>query len=269
VGLAVFQTFPLRRGKPGARASLLTFFLQVHDNRACRFRQDAPMTIRSIPRVLFWLLLVGASALLAWNSRHFLWAPSRAPFVIERVRDVPGWWTPLLTAHVVAGLLVLATGPLLFLPAPGPWHRILGTAYAGAAMLVLLPSGLVLSFHAHGGGFGQLGFFLTGLWMSAATMIGLLRLRQHRFPSHRAWMLRSYAMATSALTFRAVYILGYLLGTSYALNYPASTWISTVLNLLVAEALLSRRFHPQPKDLRHEDPSLAAPAPLAPLRPAG
>ena len=221
------------------------------------------MSIRKISRTLLWLLIGSTTLILIWNSRFFLFAPAQSPFVQERAGEVPVWWLPLLVAHVLAGMAVLISGPMLFLPLStrfGRLHGWLGPVYALAAVGILLPTGLVLSFTAHGGWIGRLGFFLTGLWMMFYTVQGLRTLQQKRFPAHRAWMLRSYAMACSALTFRALYVGAYLLGMPYPLNYPLSTWLSTLLNLLIAEVLLHSLpiFHTTPhQGLLHENPDPA------------
>ncbi|MDA3874069.1 MAG: DUF2306 domain-containing protein [Kiritimatiellae bacterium] len=177
--------------------------------------------------------------------------------MIERTSGVPNGWTPLLTAHVAAGIVVLITGPLLFLPVSERTirlHPVVGIVYALCSLGVLLPSGWILSFYAHGGFWGRMGFFLTGLWMFIAVGMGLLRLRERRWESHRAWMVRGFAMATSALTFRGVYIIGYLLGIPYEWNYPGSTWFSSLFNFLLAEVFLSNVFIPNPKESNYENP---------------
>ncbi len=51
-------------------------------------------------------------------------------------------------------------------------------------------------------------------------------------------MMRSYAMALTAVTFRVYYILLYLMDWDLMANYRFSLWISVIGNMLVAEWII-------------------------------
>lgn len=114
------------------------------------------------------------------------------------------------------------------------------------------------------------GFALTGLWMNASPLalpesqlhdgaqnimsaaflavaaLGLAAARRRDFASHRAWMLRAYAIAIGAGTqtlilFPVFLILGEVQGLAADLAFIGA-W---VLNLTVAEALIQRPRQPQ------------------------
>ena len=59
------------------------------------------------------------------------------------------------------------------------------------------------------------------------------------FRGHVDWMIRSYAMAASALTFRVFYVLLYLARVDG--EYVIAIWLSFAVNLLAAELLILRR----------------------------
>ncbi len=197
--------------------------------------------------LLFWTFVLTLTGLLFWNSRGYLSDPRTVVFYRERIQDAPPGWRQVLIAHVLAGMLCLFTGPFLFIPLLKKriTHAVMGSIYAFSTLGVMLPTGLWLSLHAHGGFIGRLGFFLTGCWMTSVTLLGLYELCRCHIRSHTRWMVRSYAVALSALTFRLLYLSGYYAGFSYTLNYSLSTWASTLLNLLIAEGIIHFYFNPK------------------------
>jgi len=54
-------------------------------------------------------------------------------------------------------------------------------------------------------------------------------------------MIRSYAMAMTAVTFRVYHILFYLLGWDHLENYELSLWISVIGNMFFAEWVIWRQ----------------------------
>ena len=60
-------------------------------------------------------------------------------------------------------------------------------------------------------------------------------------PPHKIWMVRSYAMAMTAVTFRIYHIVFYLLNWGHLENYELSLWISVVGNMLFAEWIIYRQ----------------------------
>jgi hypothetical protein len=76
------------------------------------------------------------------------------------------------------------------------------------------------------------------------------RARAGDYVSHRAWMIRSYALCLAAVTLRLYLPLFGLAGLPFEVAYPAIAWLCWVPNLVVAEWLV-------------------IPARIAPLEPAG
>ncbi|WFB36884.1 DUF2306 domain-containing protein [Kiritimatiellota bacterium B12222] len=215
------------------------------------------MHTKAILYTLFWTLVLGLTGLLLWNSRGYVSDPETVYFFRERIDTSPEVWKSILIPHVMAGMICLLAGPLLFLPLikNGRVHAGLGILYALSTLGVMLPTGIWLSFYAHGGWIGRLGFLITGSGMFVATILGLWALRDLQIVSHRHWMMRSYALALSALSFRIVYVTGYTLGLSYEVNYPLSTWLSTVINLVVVEIMIRRSatLNPHPHGERPDE----------------
>jgi hypothetical protein len=111
-------------------------------------------------------------------------------------------------------------------------------------MVVLLigaPTGLYMSFFAKGG-FTERGLFM---FMAVSwfffTLKGFTSILNKQVLAHKIWMMRSYAMAMTAVTFRVYYIILYLWDVPLTMNYEVSLWISVVGNLMLAEFLIFRK----------------------------
>jgi hypothetical protein len=73
------------------------------------------------------------------------------------------------------------------------------------------------------------------------TYHGLNTIRKKNVLAHKIWMVRSYAMAMTAVTFRIYHILFYMLNWHHLENYELSLWISVVGNMLFAEFIIYRQ----------------------------
>ena len=73
------------------------------------------------------------------------------------------------------------------------------------------------------------------------TGIAFWTVRRGNIDQHREWMMRSYAMAMTAVTFRVYHIAFYLLGWDHLENYELSLWISVIGNMLIAEWVIYRK----------------------------
>lgn len=236
---------------------LLQFLYSLMTSFHRQRRIEIEMKKLRILRVFYWVLFAALTALLFWNSRHYLDEPLRVPFVRERGFRAPEGWTTVLVPHVMAGMICLIAGPPLFLSgrrlSPG-MHRGLGILYAVVALAGVLPTGMWLSLHADGGTVGRAAFALSGAWMAVTLGMGLRSLARGQVLKHRAWMIRSFAMMTGALSFRVVYVALFQAGLPYATNYPLSGWLSTLLNAALAEMYLclTARHNPRTKGNPHE-----------------
>jgi hypothetical protein len=59
--------------------------------------------------------------------------------------------------------------------------------------------------------------------------------------AHKIWMMRSYSMAMTAVTFRIYHIVFFMLGWGHLENYELSLWISVIGNMLFAEFVIFRQ----------------------------
>ena len=163
----------------------------------------------------------------------------KAPVSSERV------WRCCFYAHVFGGLVCLASAPFLFWNRlrerfPG-LHRRLGRVYGVAVLGCAGPTGIYLALHAKGGFAGQAGFLLLGLLWWGATAQGVRSIVAGRAAAHRRWMIRSYALALSAVSFRVLHLGFFWAGMANDPNYVLSLWLSLATSLVGGEAFLRRR----------------------------
>jgi hypothetical protein len=62
--------------------------------------------------------------------------------------------------------------------------------------------------------------------------------RDKNYVAHKYWMIRSYAMALTAVTFRVYHIVFHEFGVDGFTNYSVSLWISILGNALIAEGII-------------------------------
>ena len=207
-------------------------------------------TIRGSGR---WLLLgffALTTALVLVESLPYYTFADDLPFFQEKwdvYRSV--LWRVAFYVHISGGLLCLVTAlpqfsKTLLRRAPRV-HRALGWTYVVSVLGLTAPAGLVMAVVAKGGMPGRFGFIVLGVALFYTTWRGLERVRAGDFRGHVAWMIRSYAMASSALTFRVFYVLLFLAEVQH--EYVIAIWLSFVVNLLAAEWLIGRRHRGAPR----------------------
>ncbi|MFD4421475.1 DUF2306 domain-containing protein [Agromyces sp. NPDC058484] len=158
-------------------------------------------------------------------------------------------------AHIVAGGLALVIGPFQF------WrglrdryrsvHRWMGRAYL-AAVAIAGVAGLVMAPFNEAGLVGLFGFGgLALLWLVTGWR-AYRAIRRRDVASHRAWMMRNFALTYSAVTLRlwlGVLVTAQMLagggsvdfGDAFDNAYFAVPFLAWLPNLVVAEWLIRRR----------------------------
>lgn len=145
--------------------------------------------------------------------------------------------------HIFSSLPVLFFGAFLFSERIqqrfSKLHRMMGTSYVVLVLFLSAPSGMVLAAYANGGWPVQLSFLVaTPLWW-IFTWQGLRTAMKKDFLVHRKWMLRSYALAFSAVTLRASQLfLNNVNWIDYEYQYLFVAWESWMLNLFLVEVYL-------------------------------
>lgn len=190
-------------------------------------------------RGLWWLPVIGAAL-------YFL-AGAAAPYLMRIDEATYGrFWphAPWLLAHVVGGTVALVLGPLQFWSSVRlryrDLHRWSGRLYLGG-VAVAAPSAFYLSFQTSLFGFG-VGLFTLGVLWSAATALAYVAIRNGQVKAHREWMIRSYVLTFTFVSFRLWLMLASMLELGEPRDvFPAVGWMSFVVPLFVTEVVLRWR----------------------------
>ena len=148
---------------------------------------------------------------------------------------------PWIVIHAAGAGTALLLGPFQFLPAlrrrwPGV-HRWTGRAYL-AGCLSGGASGIALAAGTSAGPIAQSGFSAVGLLWIYVTARGWNAAGAGRFPEHRRWMIRSFALTFAAVTLRIYLPICIASGLSFAGAYQVIAWLSWVPNAATAELYL-------------------------------
>jgi uncharacterized membrane protein len=145
--------------------------------------------------------------------------------------------------HVFSSLFVLAAGFTQFskhLRDIRPnLHRWMGKIYVLITLLFAGPSDLILGIYANGGISSKIGFCLLAVLWVTFTWLAFIKIRQGDVLSHREWMLRSFALALSAITLRAwKYMIVFTIHPKPMDVYRVVAWLGWTLNLVLVEIFI-------------------------------
>jgi uncharacterized membrane protein len=217
-----------------------------------------PRRARAATRVGWTWVLLSSLAIAAFAVMPYLIAP-----LSESRGGLADWYDgrpwPILVAfyaHVVGGGLALVLGPVQF------WrgfrtrhplaHRWIGRTYLVAVGVAAI-AGLVLAPVSQAGLVGLFGFgSLAVLWLVTGWR-AYRAIRARDVASHRAWMMRNFALTYSAVMLRIWLPLlifaqvpfagpgGLDADAAFANAYAVVPFLAWLPNLVVAEWLIRRR----------------------------
>lgn len=195
---------------------------------------------------LFWLPVTFFSLLLVYNTIPYFSFSKEFSFIEERIilfaKPLYSW---CFYIHIFAGMWCISTALLQFsswvLKKRKKIHIWSGKIYVFVVLILGAPTGMYMSFFAKGTLAERLLFMFMAIVWFATTVRGLQAVHERNIISHKNWMIRSYTMAMTAVTFRIYHIIFYLLGWDHSDNYEISLWISVVGNIVAAEYIIWRR----------------------------
>lgn len=149
--------------------------------------------------------------------------------------------------HVFTSIFVLIAGFTQFsktIRQKYYWiHQSSGWLYVVATLLFAAPSGLIIGIYANGGFWSRIGFCLLAVLWFIFTLVAMWRLKQKNIIAHQQWMLRSFALAMSAITLRAwKYIIVAIFHPPPMDVYRVVAWLGWVLNLVIVEVYIYRKW---------------------------
>lgn len=203
-------------------------------------------TKTSITFIFFWLPVIFFSLLLIRNTIPYFSFNKDFVFIEERaVLFLKPIYSYSFYIHIFAGIFCIGTALLQFssfiLKKRKAIHVVSGRIYVMVVLLLGAPTGMYMSFFAKGGLSEKVLFMFMAVSWFMFTLLGFTSILHRQILSHKRWMIRSYAMAMTAVTFRIYYIVLYLLDVPELQNYEVSLWMSVIGNILVAEYLIWKK----------------------------
>lgn len=191
-----------------------------------------------------WVPILLFGGLLTYNTAHYFIFDNTYGLLAEKETELrdPLFYVSFYT-HVAAATIVLFTPVFQFLiritKRTSKAHRSIGKLYVLTTLLIVVPTGLYLALFAKGGPSAQWGFAVQGIMLGIFTWLGYQTIRKGNVEKHKEWMIRSYAIALAALTFRIYHVIFIYMGIPYNDNYAASQWLSVLGNLFMSELAIS------------------------------
>ena len=202
-----------------------------------------------------WILIVILAIVIGLYPLTFINANPNVGLLSSKSNELlnnPLWNLSFYTHISLAGIALLI-GWLLFLKKLRAkhlhLHRLIGKVYIISVLLSSL-AGYYIAYHATGGIYAVYGFSgMSTAWL-LTTIIAYKAIRAGDIKKHERWMIRSYAVTFTGVTFRLW--MPFLIITfqmEFLEAYPISAWISWMANLLVAELIIRRQFRKKKKVL--------------------
>lgn len=191
--------------------------------------------------------------LLAYVTAKYLSFETNINFLLVKGELIfDSIWRPTFYIHVISGILIIAAGPLQFIPYIRKksmlLHKVLGRIYAYGILGFAGPTGLIMAFYAEGGTSSTIAFLIMGtLWM-LTTFLAIKAIINKDIVGHQKWMYRSFALSAAAVTLRLlVPIMSITHWFDEQFIIVSTAWLSWMINLGIAELIIIQKFHQKNK----------------------
>jgi Predicted membrane protein (DUF2306) len=161
---------------------------------------------------------------------------------VENVKS----YLPIFYLHVYSSIFVLIAGFTQFNKRltfnNSTLHRTIGYLYAFTVLCFSAPSGIYIAFYANGGITAKIAFLTLGILWFGFTLKAILLAKQGKIVEHQNYMLRSFALASSAISLRFwKVILVYLFHPAPMDVYQLVAWLGWIPNLLIIERIIKNK----------------------------
>lgn len=162
----------------------------------------------------------------------------------QQVVDNPYWMT-FFYIHIFSITLCLLAGLTQFsnrfLVENRSLHQIIGKIYVYNILIINVPACFVLGLFSNGGLIGITGFLVQDFLWAYFTVTAVLSIKKGNVTRHRMYMILSYSVTTTAITFRIVKNLFYSeQHYDYQLFYGLNVWAALLINLFIAYFILRK-----------------------------
>ena len=214
----------------------------MHNSRMLTLQQS----VRFFFKMLFWLPVTFFSLLLVYNTLPYFSFNKDFSFIEERgLLFQNRFYNACFYIHILAGMCCISTSLIQFsriiLKKASAIHRWSGRVYVFVVLFLGAPTGLYMSFFAKGSFWERALFMFMAMFWFFTTLNGLKMILKKNVLAHKIWMIRSYAMAMTAVTFRVYHLIFYIMDWDHLRNYEISLWVSVLGNMLIAEWIIYRK----------------------------
>jgi uncharacterized membrane protein YozB (DUF420 family) len=148
--------------------------------------------------------------------------------------------------HVCSAIFTLLAGFTQFnasiLKSKPRIHRAIGKLYVIVVLFLAAPSGFFIGLFANGGLYSKIAFVTLSILWFYFTLKAFLAIKKRQVIIHKAFMLRSFALAFSAITLRLwKVILVYLFHPAPMDVYQIIAWLGWIPNLLLIEYFILKK----------------------------
>lgn len=159
------------------------------------------------------------------------------------------YWMAFFYVHIFSITLCLLAGLTQFsnqfLTENKNLHRIIGKVYVYNILMINVPACFVLGLFSNGGLIGITGFLIQDILWAYFTVVAVLSVKRGNIDRHKNYMILSYAVTNTAITFRLIKNLFYdEKYHDYELFYGTNVWLALVINLLIAYLILRKNSAP-------------------------
>ncbi|MGG7469485.1 DUF2306 domain-containing protein [Chryseobacterium arthrosphaerae] len=159
------------------------------------------------------------------------------------------YWMAFFYVHIFSITLCLLAGLTQFsnqfLTENKNLHRIIGKVYVYNILMINVPACFVLGLFSNGGLIGITGFLIQDILWAYFTVVAVLSVKRGNIDRHKNYMILSYAVTTTAITFRLIKNLFYdEKYHDYEFFYGTNVWLALVINLLIAYLILRKNSAP-------------------------
>lgn len=202
--------------------------------------------LKRVSNILLLIALVFFFFLMGEITLRYIPFSTTASFLQIKQTEVTSlpYYLPVFYIHVYTAMFCLLAGFTQFnrniLKKQKQLHRNLGYLYVITVLAFAAPTGLVMGLHANGGWVAICFFVILAVLWWWFTFKALLCAKQQNFIAHRHFMIRSYALALSAITLRIwKVVLVYFFQPAPMDVYVIIAGLGWVPNLLIAEYIIS------------------------------
>jgi len=171
--------------------------------------------------------------------RSYFPADFNSAFLGGRRPHFKGLYRVAFYAHIIVGPWTLLVGmALMFSGFKRRFqlaHRLAGRSQIALILLVLTPSGLVMSTQAFTGAFAGWGFAMLSVSTGATAIVAVHFARKRKFVLHQLWATRCFILLWSPILLRLLTGVAFVTNVESPVTYQATAWLSWLLPITIFE----------------------------------